>query len=965
MIAGAGVAFRSMPTLGTGVSRGGELGQAGGSFQDVVRRRQQAGFVARADELARFRENLVLPAADPDRRFIFCVHGDGGVGKTFLLRRLRSIADGQGAATAWVDEPIFGVPDGMKVIASELARQGEVLGGFTEVLDNYLRRRFEVEADPDAAAGVPAFMTRTAVRIGLHAAHAAPGAGDLADSVGAAEQADRLRIFFGTKFRRDEDVPLWVSPLDALTRVFVRDLASVGRQRPLVLFFDSYEQTGPWLDGWLRSVLDGLYGDLPQDLVVTVAGRHPLDPGGWAPYAAVLADVPLTPFSEAEARQLLAGKRVTDERVVEVILMVSGRLPLLVATLAENQPTGPGAVGDPSGAAVERFLKWEPDPARRALAIAAALPRAVNEDVLGVLVGGPDQPDGDQGRLFTWLRSLPFVTHEAGRIQYHEVVRTAMIRLERRQSPTRWRKRHRDLAATYRRWRLDLSGEDAWDNPSWRAHKVEETYHLLCADLGKALPSALSEVAYACAKQLTTAARWAQMIAQAGDDAGSDAIRAWGRRLAESLRGSQNEATVTCLGILLREGNLEEAAVPVALRSRGRALYFLDHDFAALADLDRAISLTPDDHRTLAYRADTHRWLGRPEEALADYDRAIELDPADAPAIAGRGQTYRLMGRQEEALADYDRAIELDPATAWPIAMRADAYQLMGRHEEALADYDRAIELDQAYAWAIASRGETYRLMGRHKEALADYDRAIELDQAYAPAIAGRGETYRLMGRPEEALADYGRAIELDPADSSAIAGRGQSYHAMGRYEEALADYGRAIELDPADDWAVASRGETYHAMGRYEEALADYDRAIELDPADDWYRYACSLAHTCRGELDEAARNLATSVDLVVTAIQTAKRPGKDLYNLIIYRAALGNYEQACRDVMNAIEQAPNIYWVREATDDLRALSGVPNIITLEVARLIDMLSDENLTNLTQREAMRVIHERVINSIT
>jgi hypothetical protein len=112
-------------------------------------------------------------------------------------------------------------------------------------------------------------------------------------------------------------------------------------------------------------VLDGDYGDLPESLVLTIAGRHPLNPGDWADYAPVLADVPIVPFTEAEARQLLTAKGVTDERVIEVILTVSGRLPLLVATLAGNQPTDPGQVGDPSGDAVERFLKWEPDDERR------------------------------------------------------------------------------------------------------------------------------------------------------------------------------------------------------------------------------------------------------------------------------------------------------------------------------------------------------------------------------------------------------------------------------------------------------------------------------------------------------------------------------------------------------------------------------------------------------------------------
>jgi tetratricopeptide (TPR) repeat protein len=60
-------------------------------------------------------------------------------------------------------------------------------------------------------------------------------------------------------------------------------------------------------------------------------------------------------------------------------------------------------------------------------------------------------------------------------------------------------------------------------------------------------------------------------------------------------------------------------------------------------------------------------------EALADLNRAIELNPEDAAsAFASRGETFRLMDRYEDALADFNRAIELDPDPAWVIASRGE-----------------------------------------------------------------------------------------------------------------------------------------------------------------------------------------------------------------------------------------------------------------------------------------------------
>lgn len=55
------------------------------SLQDILKQRQQAGFVGRSEQVSLFRENLALPLEEDSRRFIFNVWGQGGVGKSTLL----------------------------------------------------------------------------------------------------------------------------------------------------------------------------------------------------------------------------------------------------------------------------------------------------------------------------------------------------------------------------------------------------------------------------------------------------------------------------------------------------------------------------------------------------------------------------------------------------------------------------------------------------------------------------------------------------------------------------------------------------------------------------------------------------------------------------------------------------------------------------------------------------------------
>src|SRR5258708_5407876 len=123
----------------------------------------------------------------------------------------------------------------------------------------------------------------------------------------------------------------------------------------------------------------------------------------------------LEPFTEQEARAYLAHKGITEESTVEVGLHLSGRFPLLVATLASESPTNPDPVCDPSGTALERFLKWEEDTKRKQLLIDVALPRYLNRDIIGVIVG-----DKIANGFFAWLKQKPFLEHRGKGWSYHE-----------------------------------------------------------------------------------------------------------------------------------------------------------------------------------------------------------------------------------------------------------------------------------------------------------------------------------------------------------------------------------------------------------------------------------------------------------------------------------------------------------------------------------------------------------------
>ncbi|GAB2904727.1 CHAT domain-containing protein [Streptomyces mayteni] len=76
--------------------------------------------------------------------------------------------------------------------------------------------------------------------------------------------------------------------------------------------------------------------------------------------------------------------------------------------------------------------------------------------------------------------------------------------------------------------------------------------------------------------------------------------------------------------------------------------------------------------RELTDRGITRYNAGRQEQALADLNRAIDLDPDNVVALAARGSLHGLAGRTEKALIDLNRGLELEPNNSWALSVRRE-----------------------------------------------------------------------------------------------------------------------------------------------------------------------------------------------------------------------------------------------------------------------------------------------------
>jgi tetratricopeptide (TPR) repeat protein len=800
------------------------------SLQDLIRRRQQSEFIGRGDYIRAFRDNLALRSDDERRWHIFSVHGQGGVGKTALLTQFRKIAGEAGTVTAYVDEFDDDVLKAMAATAEQLTgAAGFKSSKFLDRYREYRQHRQELELDPEAPQGFPAFLGATLVKTGFTLGRRIPVAGavfDLVDEESAAAQAGEWTAYVARKLSNRDEVELVREPVEVLSRLFVSEIRRMAERSPVLLMFDTYERTSEFLDPWIRALLDGSYGDLPLNLTLVIAGRDELERNYWAPYLGVLSRNALDPFTEPEARDYLTRKGLTNERTVSTILKLTGRLPLLLATLASESPDDPAQVGDPSGTAVERFLKWVQDPVQREAAVDTAFCRSFNLDVVEVLVGSESAR-----AVFAWLQRMPFTVEKADAWYYHEVVRSSMLRHRKRQSPQGWARLHARLAQ-YHASRVEALGERGGQPEESEAASLERVYHHLCATGD--LADAVNGFARALGNSNSFARRWAETVQQAGADSERKTVEDWGARMVTGLGArmeKQHAGFTELLTEVLEFVELDPSLKAQLHRVRGQSYRRAEAYLQAVPDLDQAVIHCPDDAETLFERGDALRMLGRYDESLRDLGQAILLRPEWPQPLANRAATRSALGRHEEALSDLDESLRLDPSYAWGRTQRGVVLRRLKRYDESLSELDHALRLNPGYAYCHAQKGATLRAMGRAREAVRALTRAIKLDPGIPWYYTERGEAFRSLHRFPRAVAEFDKALELDPLLARAYSARARVNREVTTHAVVLADLDRAVELAPADEWIRYLRARYLRMLGRLDDAMLDLQAAEEANP--------------------------------------------------------------------------------------------------------------------------------------
>jgi tetratricopeptide (TPR) repeat protein len=285
------------------------------------------------------------------------------------------------------------------------------------------------------------------------------------------------------------------------------------------------------------------------------------------------------------------------------------------------------------------------------------------------------------------------------------------------------------------------------------------------------------------------------------------------------------------------ELNPEEIGDPLILVQRAALLLAVGQVEAALVDLDRALSIDPNNGNALALQSIV-------AIVQNDKDKALELarkssEAAPQSATSWIAFSYASQGRfnLEDARDHLYEAVRVEPENALAWARLSELEASFGRLDNSLKAAKTAKSLAPNLSLTQTVLGFAYLANVKIKESQAAFKKAIELDQASPLARLGLGLAKIRSGKLTEGGREIETAASLDPNNALIRSYLGKVYFEQKRmgWDQRIPgldqrEFDIAKELDPNDPTAYFYDAIAKQTTNRPVEALKNYEKAIELN---------------------------------------------------------------------------------------------------------------------------------------
>jgi tetratricopeptide (TPR) repeat protein len=268
----------------------------------------------------------------------------------------------------------------------------------------------------------------------------------------------------------------------------------------------------------------------------------------------------------------------------------------------------------------------------------------------------------------------------------------------------------------------------------------------------------------------------------------------------------------------------------------------------AIATIDQAVAISPDDSFAHAVRALVYDWAAAAQDSVSEKNqylnqaetsavRANQLDPDDPLTLAYYAEVLTDQQKWAQALDLAERAVvEAESQSIQLGDRRMDIYRVYATVLESVGLYRRAIEEYEKAAAITPNLTFLYLRIGVNYRELLNYDKALEYFNRAALINA------QITDDPSKE----------DPVPYIAI---GKTYLQQGEFFAAALNMARALAINPSDPDMYGQLGIVYYKARNYESAIPVLHCAVEGCSADDSQEVLCEIGYAeCGPDAEEGS---------------------------------------------------------------------------------------------------------------
>ena len=216
------------------------------------------------------------------------------------------------------------------------------------------------------------------------------------------------------------------------------------------------------------------------------------------------------------------------------------------------------------------------------------------------------------------------------------------------------------------------------------------------------------------------------------------------------------------------------------------------------------------------------------EAALAHVNEALKMKPNDPDLRTLRSKIHQLMGHFAEAQTDAEWVTQAEPASSQAKLDSAYLLYIRGQLDQALERCEEAIKLSaDKDAKAFHLRGIIYQRKQMRHEAVASFEKAVALNPQFAQAYMDLAQVYVENDEKDKAIELLKNYMKMQPDSAQAAVILAGIYDRDKNADLAMQTYNEALRRDPKylSAYRVARlyllKGQTDDAIQKWREAVA------------------------------------------------------------------------------------------------------------------------------------------------